>query len=267
MIKRYYSNYQHKENQAALNFFESKLQTAPTNPRYNNFQAILHQAEGNNDQAEHYYNKTIEIKPHDVMARNDLALHIAQQGRYESAVDEFKKSLLIVDDQPTLHKNYAAVLARKGNFVPALEHANRAVQLNPFDAMSHRNLAKVREIMGDSRSALEHNLESIQLETHQRVSAPNTHAFRAAAVQLVVEGGDRAQAHALMDAARTFERKTFSLPSSSRTYEIIAKINSRRGDRTAELERERKAEEDSKVCVTVTSDLVPRTRLDKLRKL
>ncbi len=57
---------------------------------------------------------------------------------------------------------------------------------------------------------------------------------------MVTKGtGNYTQAIEFMDAARKIERKTFQLPTSSRTYEIISKINALKGNKEAEMEKEK----------------------------
>jgi tetratricopeptide (TPR) repeat protein len=134
-----------------------------------------------------------------------------------------------------------------GQITDAHEHANRAVQLNPYDAQNHRNLAMLKDALGDNQSALEHNMRSIALESDmlrtRGQAHPNTQAFRRAAVQIVAKGtGNYEEAHQLMDAARKIERKVYQLPTSSRTYEIISKINALKGNKEAEMAKDELAQ-------------------------
>jgi len=180
-----------KTHDDAVHYYEKKVEKNNNNARYHNFLAALRGAEGGIEskrKSRLHYVETLRVQPHNVMARNDFALFIAKEGKYDDAKDELEKALLYNDDQPTIRKNLSAVLARKGNYAPAIEHATRASQINPEDAMNHRNLARIYEAMGDSRTSLQHNLVSINLEKNK----PNTSAYRAAAVQIVAQGGNKA---------------------------------------------------------------------------
>lgn len=221
----------------ASEYYDFKLQNAPHNSRYHQLQAALKEAQGDRREAGWHFKEALMGKPHDVMLRSDYAVHLARDANFEDSEAELNRALLLQPEQPTLHKNLAAVLCRRGAYTQALEHALRAVQLNPFDAMNHRNLAKIKEILGDSRAALYHNNKAIELE---RSSArPNTEAFRAAAVQIITRGdGNHKDAHRLMDAARAVEGKRFQLPTTNRTYEIIAMINKRKGTMEEQMAKE-----------------------------
>lgn len=271
MRRERYNGRQRAEFAKASEFYASKLESAPENARYNHFQAILKHTAGQDEAATYHYKQTVTAKPHDVMARNDFALHLAKQGFIGEAEDELQRALLLQRDQPTLHKNLAAVQSRHGQYSQALEHALRAVQLNPYDAMNHRNLAKLRDAVGDNRSALEHNLRSISLEKDmlrtRGGAAPNTNAIRQAAVQMVTKGtGDFDEAIAFMNAARKIERKTFSLPTSSRTYEIISKVNALKGNKEAEMEKEKIAEAEKQKSLNDMKQGIMPGMLDHFKK-
>jgi tetratricopeptide (TPR) repeat protein len=229
-----------QQYEQTLAFYEDKVKHAPNNARYNNFLAALYAAQGTirgNKAADAAYLRTLATQPQNMMARSDYALHLSRQGRYEDSIDEFHKAMITVEDQPTLRKNLAAVLASRGEYSQAMQHATRALQLNSGDSMSHRNVAKIYSIMGDTRASLEHNLRSIDIEDPSR-KKPHTSAYRAAAVQIISRGGDRQQAHDLMDAARRIEGKKNVLETSNRTYEIISSIMKRQGDKLKEIEKE-----------------------------
>lgn len=237
MIQKRYTTAERIENAKAAKFFTDKLDQNPTNARYSDFKAILHDAQGEDSEAKACYLNSIALQPQNVMTRNDYALQLAKTGAYGDSVDELRKALLLRPEQPTLHKNISAVLARTGDYKIAAEHANRAVQLNPQDPMNLRNMAKLTELLGDTAGALEHNLQALQLERHSRAPQPNTAAYRAAAVQSIVRGGATSQreASALMDAARALEGRKVTLPTTQRTYEIVAQIYRRKGDQAALL--------------------------------
>lgn len=65
-------------------------------------------------------------------------------------------------------------------------------------------------------------------------------------MQIVAKGGDVSLAHQLMDAARRHERKKYELPTTERTYEIIERINKRKGDMESELAAIAKKEAEKK---------------------
>ena len=56
--------------------------------------------------------------------------------------------------------------------------------------------------------------------------------------------GDYTEALAMMSAARAIERKTFQLPTTSRTYEIISKVNALKGNKEYEMAKEAEAKQE-----------------------
>ena len=217
----------------------------------------LASAAGNNKMAEYHYQNTLRAAPHDVLARSDYALQLARTGKLGESVDELKKTFLITREQPTVHNNLGAVLARRGDYKPALEHTTRAMELAPQNSVNHRNCARIQSLMGDTRGALKHNLESVAIDSRNALQGggkPNSLAYRAAAVQIIALGGDRNEAHRLMDAARSIEGKKHFLGTTERTNEILSMIMTRVGDKEEALKKEAAALEAAKKA---TQDRLP----------
>lgn len=255
----------------AVRYFDGKLYRDPNMARYNHCQAALYSEAGENGRADNYFKNALANAPGNVMTRNDYALHLSKCGYMQDAVDELRKAMLTNVDQPTLRKNLGAVLAHKGKLVEAMEHTKRAIEMNPNDAMAHRNMAKIKDALGDSQLALKHNQIAIQLEAvslgqgllHNNnargsSTAPshayssgggnkggmNSSAYRNAAVQIVTRGGDHREAVAYMDVAREIEGRTEVLPTTQRTNEVLTMILKRTGDKKAELDRQKAAEDN-----------------------
>jgi tetratricopeptide (TPR) repeat protein len=237
----WYNKFQKNNHKDAVEFYEKKLEKAPDMPRYNHCMAALKVVEGKFKLAHKYYTETLQKTPGDVMVRSDFALNLARVGKMDESVDQLRKSMIKAPDHPVLRKNMCAVMARKGDYNNALEHATRAIQLVPSDAMNHRNIARIMAQRGNVRSSLDHNLESIRLESNGikgGPNKPNTEAFRNAAVQIISNGGDTSEAHALMDAARRIEGKREELPTTQRTNEIIYNIMKRKGNALDNLQKQ-----------------------------
>ena len=246
-----------KDLASTTNFYEKKLEKNPSMARYLHFMAALSVEQGEHEKADGYYRRTMESDPANIMVRNDYAVHLAQQNRKSDAVHEINKARLIVDDNPLVQKNLAAILGNSGKYSEALEAATQARFLNPYDAQNHRNLAKLHAALGDARSALDHNMTAVQLEGGLSAAQADrsgkiqgktakTSSYRAAAVQIIAKGGRREEAFGLMDAARRMENQRLGLPTSQRTYEIIASMKRRYGSRLGEQERRRQEEEEKK---------------------
>jgi tetratricopeptide (TPR) repeat protein len=226
----------------AVRFFDDKLAENPYNVRYNHFQAALQQHLGNDQEARARFRHIISIAPSNVMARNDYALLLAEKKEYDDSVREFNRALLINNEQPTLQKNLCAIQGRVGNYNEAHEHAYRALQLNDLDPMNHRNMAKIKDKMGDTKAALEHNRKALELE--QRGSKHDTKTIRSAAVQMVIRGDDKRQALDMMDAARAYEGRKFEVITTTRTNELLQKINQLKNVSLADLEKQEKEEKE-----------------------
>jgi len=236
----------------AEQFFEDKLSVNPDMAKYNHCLAAIKDAHGDRETANTLYKHALSNDSGNVMIRNDLALSIARGGNIGGAVDEFKRAILINDQQPTLHKNLGAVYARRGQYREAHEHARRAVQINANDALSLRNLAKLKDAIGDSRSALPYYLKAIEAEQRQAPDKIHTAAYRAAAVQMIVQGVARSttatnteDAVALVKQARVYDKVHYISPTTEKTNEILDNIRARRGDILDSLEREAQRRKDA----------------------
>jgi len=130
------------------------------------------------------------------------------------------------------------MLGRRGAYREAQEQSRRALQVNGHDPMIHRNLAKIENQLGDVHTALHHNLKAIQMESKLAPDQRSTKSYRQAAVQIISTGGDRAEAHRLMDAARALEKRKFVLPTTERTNQVLQMMLERRGNALGDLERE-----------------------------
>lgn len=100
----------------SINFYENKLLTNPTMPKYNHNLAILMELKGNNKKSSELYSNALNSAPNNVMIRNDYALHLAKNKEYNKSINEFNKGLLINEEQPMLHSNITSIYARKGNY-------------------------------------------------------------------------------------------------------------------------------------------------------
>ncbi len=236
----------------ASKYYEEKLENFPTMSRYNHFMGAISSEQGKIEEADRYYRTTLSVAPNDPLVKNDFAVHLVKnyKKREDDAIKELRKALIMNNDTPIVHKNLAAVLGSKGDYRKALEHANQAKFLTPNDSMNHRNIAKLEAMLGDNHTALKHNLESIEIDESNYVKTnipPNTTAYRKAAVQIISRGGNKEEAHALMDKARQYENKTFQLSTSQRTYEIINKLRSRQADEFRQVQEKKKMDEAKKL--------------------
>ncbi len=230
----------------AEDFYTTKLRSNPNMARYNTFMGAIASAKGEVDNADSYYRQAVVAAPNNILIRNDFALHMAHHGNHDKKLDaikEMKKTLLMTDTNALIHKNVSALYARTGQYQDALRHGNESRFLVANDPMNHRNLAKLHSILGDTHSALEHNLQSIQLEDPSKM-APNTSAYRAAAVQIISKGGNHEEALSFMKAARMYEKKQFQLSTTQRTNEILEKVEKQQRDILLRKEMERQQEEE-----------------------
>ena len=234
----------------AVRYFDSKLRTNPTMPRYNHLMAMLKAAEHDHKAAEGHFIAALHTNPGDVAVRSDYALLLARRGDFVSSKEQYRKATIVAPDSVMIRKNLSAVHARQGDLSTALQHATRTLQIAPDDPVAHRNFAKIRDAMGNTEEALQHNLRSLSIEQANSIRS-NPKALRSAAVQIISTGvpvdsadmgSDRIKAASrLMDAARAIEGKRISLPTTTRTYEIIANINKRRGSALDALKKEEEA--------------------------
>lgn len=235
----------HAQLLEAKQFYASKLALNPTMSRYLHFMAAICTELGQIEEADHYYRQTILNDPNNIMVRNDFAVHLANQNRKSDALQELKKATIITENNAMLQKNIAAIQGNSGLFKESLHSANKAYFLNPNDEKNHRNLGKIHAVLGDSRSSLQHNLCAINLEHKKMLNyqKTNTSVLRTAAIQSISKGGRRDDTLMLIDAARTLEKKTYELPTSVRTMEIINNIKKRKGDKMAQIEKEKREQE------------------------
>jgi tetratricopeptide (TPR) repeat protein len=240
-----------REMQNALDYYDEKLENYPYRSRYNHMKASILSEQGNIKDADYFYRQALVNAPSDVMVKNDYAVHMVTNysDRKDDALKELKKALILVNENSVLHQNMGAVLGRKGDFRKALDHTQQASFLAPNNALIHRNIARLESTLGDTHTALKHNLESIAIDEskyHQFGIAPNTSAYRAAAVQIISKGGNHDEAHDLIKRARLLEKKKVVLSTSARTEEIINKITAKQAEQMRKLEEQRRAEEEAK---------------------
>lgn len=232
----------------AVKYFQSKLKANPTMPRYNHLMAMLKAAEHDHAAAEGHFIAALHTNPGDVAVRSDYALLLARKGDFVSSKEQYRKATIVAPDSVMIRKNLSAVHARQGDLSTALQHATRTLQIAPDDPVAHRNFAKIRDAMGNTEEALQHNLRSLSIEQANSTKS-NPKALRSAAVQIISTGvppdsaagmgDDRITAASrLMDAARAIEGKRVSLPTTTRTYEIIANILKRKGNPLDALKKE-----------------------------
>ena len=230
----------------AVKYFEKKLQANPTMPRYNHLMAMLKTAEHDHKAAEGHFIAALHTNPGDVAVRSDYALLLARKGDFVASKEQYRKATIVAPDSVMIRKNLSAVHARQGDLTTALQHATRTLQIVPNDPVAHRNFAKIRDAMGNTEEALQHNLTSLSIEQSNSMKN-NPKALRSAAVQIISSGlppdanmgNDSLKAASrLMDAARAIEGKRVSLPTTTRTYEIIANILKRKGNPMELLNKE-----------------------------
>lgn len=245
----YTSRQQFEMHYPAVKYFENKLQSNPTMPRYNHLMAILKVAEHDHKAAEGHFVAALHSNPSDIAVRSDYALLLARKGEFEASKEQYRKATIVAPDSIMIRKNLSAVHARQGDLSTALQHARRTLQIAPDDPVAHRNFAKIRDAMGNTEEALMHNLTSLSIEQVHGVKS-NPKALRSAAVQIISNGvppdsdlgGGRIKAASrLMDAARKIEGKRVSLPTSTRTYEIISNILKRKGNPLETLKKEQES--------------------------
>ena len=225
-------------------FFEKKLESNPTMPRYNHCMGALQDAKGNLEEATHYYRNAAANQPANLMIRNDYALHLEKKGFHKDALREFDKALLVTLDNAPIHMNLAAVQGMHGDYSTAQQHAQRCKDINPNIPMNLRNLAKIQCETGNSRKALDNNLASIRLEKAGYTGGNiNTEAYRNAAKQSFARG-KREQALALIQEARQIEGKMYQSDTTIGTNEIISKIMRRKGNAVAQIEAEEKEKKE-----------------------
>eukprot|EP01038_Epipyxis_sp_PR26KG_P008451 gene8451-11429_t len=239
----------HHEYKNTMDYYESKLSTYPNMPRYSHYVAVLSGEMEQTEKADAYFRQSLVDAPNNIMVRNDFAVYLHDKRKNkQDAIKELKKTTLLVENNALVQKNLGAIIGNTGQYREGLKHATQSYHLNPNDAVNHRNLGKLHATLGDNYSSLHHNLTSIQLVQQQLargiIAKPNTNVYRTAAVQLISKGGNREEALKLVAAARTIEGKHIDLPTSTRTYEIIAKVKARQGDKVAALEKERQEELD-----------------------
>lgn len=248
----YTSRKQYDMHYPAVKFFEKKLQNNPTMPRYNHLMAMLKVAENDHKAAEGHFIAALHSNPGDIAVRSDYALLLARKGDFDASREQYRKATVLAPESLLIMKNLSAIHARQGDLSTALQHATRTLQVAPDDCIAHRNFAKIRDAMGNTEEALQHNMTSLTIEQVNGARS-NPKTLRTAAVQIISNGvpadsdlpGDRIKAASrLMDAARAIEGKKISLPTSTRTYEIISNILKRRGN---SLEALKKEEESGKL--------------------
>jgi len=249
---QYSSRKQYEMHYPAVKYFEKKLQSNPTMPRYNHLMAMLKVSEHDHKAAEGHFVAALHSNPSDIAVRSDYALLLARKGEFEASKEQYRKATIVAPDSIMIRKNLSAVHARQGDLSTALQHATRTLQIAPDDPVAHRNFAKIRDAMGNTEEALQHNLTSLSIEQVNGVKS-NPKALRSAAVQIISNGippdsdlggggvgGDRIKAASrLMDAARAIEGERVSLPTSTRTYEIISNILKRKGNPMDALNKEK----------------------------
>ena len=244
-------------HQEAVKFYQNKLIENPDNARYNHLLGTLRNAERKYGEANVLFQRTLAIQPHNILARNDYAIALSTQNRNRDGVTELQKAMLQNEDLPVIRRNMAVLYGRYGDFNSAATHAVRAVQLDPQNSQGHRNLAKIYDRITRRARHVAHD-QAIALEEAEVYSRKHTSAYRAAAVQIVAKGGDYAEAHKLMDAARRHEGKHTVMETTQKTYEIIGQIMKRRGNKMDEIrEEERKMAEKEQMLANIKAGIMP----------
>ena len=205
-------------------YLESKIASDPVSyGNHHKLAALL----DDGDLALEHLEFAVSAKPSDIKARNDLALKLFERGQWCRAVEELETCLAIDSKSSLAHKNLSAVYARRGRYDEALRHAQTAVALSPNDAQAHRNLAKLYDCTrGDSRLAVKHNAIAIRNGPGKfGLKDPNdAEAYRRIAIQSVGRAEtEEGKAHEHYDQYRALTNKTFVLPNSHTTIELLLK--------------------------------------------
>lgn len=72
-----------REYRRASSFYQDKLESNPSMPRYNHCMGALASHKGLVDQADRYYRNAIDGQPANILCKNDFAVHLATSNRYD----------------------------------------------------------------------------------------------------------------------------------------------------------------------------------------
>jgi protein O-GlcNAc transferase len=127
----------------------------PTDPNILAALANVHQARGDNAQAETYYRDAIARRPDLALAHANLGRLLYHTDRLEDAIESYLEALKIDPSLATIHANLGAALVSAGRLDDAERSLSLAMSLAPQDSDIHLNMGHVRFSREDYEGALE----------------------------------------------------------------------------------------------------------------
>ncbi|MBR5887350.1 MAG: tetratricopeptide repeat protein [Akkermansia sp.] len=110
--------------------------------------AMLADARGNAELAEHQYKRAIELDPSSAVAYMDFAVFLARQNRPMDALQQMLKCTKVAPDNPEAFYRLGLILAELQHFDYALSAFDKALQLSPAFHPARYNKAVVLQHLG-----------------------------------------------------------------------------------------------------------------------
>lgn len=146
-----------KEHQADFeSAFQEKLDLLDANddsPATCLNRAVLHQIDGNVDQAIESYNRALKLNPQFLGGQVNLANLYNSIGKNDEAEKLFREAIRLSPENGELHYSLGLLLAEKKNLKAAAEHLELATKFNPEHSRIHYNYSLVLQQLGQDEKA------------------------------------------------------------------------------------------------------------------
>ena len=156
LLYRFGPNIQETHQADFESAFREKLNTLSANgdsPSTCLNRAVLHQIDGNTDQAIESYRRALRLDSQFIPAQVNLANLYNSIGKNDEAETLLRKAIRLLPKNGELHYSLGLLLAEKKNIKAAAEHLKLATQLNPEHSRMHYNHSLVLQQLGQDEEA------------------------------------------------------------------------------------------------------------------
>ena len=126
--------------------------SSESNKLYNS--AIVHEQEGNLEQALFYIQKALKYSPDDAVLNIKLAGLYSAMGKYTDAVNAYNKAITLRPEDGFLYISLANLYMQAYDYKNALTFYEKAQALMPEYKYNYINIANAKILLGDNNSAI-----------------------------------------------------------------------------------------------------------------
>ncbi len=125
--------------------------------------ALLHLAEGDTQQAKHWFEKLLALVPDDFSAHYHLGQIAMRQSDMTEAERYFRRAIQLEPEHVASHDMLGVVFSSLGRYDDAVVEHQRTIEIDPGYAISHHNLGQARLKQGRTDDAIRHLQRAVEL--------------------------------------------------------------------------------------------------------